>query len=198
MVMGTAQDTANPRAHGELWAFSLRVYAAPGVESACLDLQQRHRLDVNLLLAACWLGASGRGTASAADWRRVQARTAEWQAQIVARLRAVRQALKPGAAAGDQACAALRQAIAGCELDAEHIEQGMIEAALPPAPETLQKDPSARVQDAARNLCTLLHVCGCPFEGERPHLRVLLEASFPGMPPAAVGEVLEQVLSTAG
>lgn len=197
MAMGTAQDTANPRAHGELWAFSLRVYGAPGVESACLDLQRRHRLDVNLLLAACWLGASGRGTASTADWRRLQARTAQWQAQIVARLRAVRQALKAGGA-GDEACAALRQAVAGCELEAEHIEQGTLEAALSPAPEAPKKDPSMRVQDAARNLCTLLRVCGCPFEGERPHLRVLLEASFPGMPPAAVGEVLEQVLSTAG
>lgn len=198
MAMGTAQDTPNPRAHGELWAFSLRVYAAPGVESACLDLQQRHRLDVNLLLAACWLGASGRGTASAADWRRLQARTAKWQAQIVVRLRAVRQALKASAAAGDEACAALRQAVAGCELEAEYIEQGTLEAALPPAPETSKKDPSARVLDAARNLCTLLRVCGCPFEGERPHLRVLLQGSFPEMPPAAVGELLEQVLPTAG
>ena len=48
------------------WDFSLEAYARPGVAPACLDLQERHGADVNLLLFACWLSASGRGALDAA------------------------------------------------------------------------------------------------------------------------------------
>ena len=44
------------------WDFSLRVYGSEGVPEACLVLQERHGIDVNVLLYCFWLGASGRGT----------------------------------------------------------------------------------------------------------------------------------------
>lgn len=40
------------------WRFSCAVYAAPGVAQACLELQDTHGADVNLLLLAAWLGAA--------------------------------------------------------------------------------------------------------------------------------------------
>ena len=42
------------------WRFSLRTYRAPGVEAACLALQERCGADVNLLLFCGWVGREGR------------------------------------------------------------------------------------------------------------------------------------------
>ena len=42
------------------WDFSLRVHGADGVAGACLDLQDAHQLDVNIVLYCCWIGATGR------------------------------------------------------------------------------------------------------------------------------------------
>ena len=44
---------------GRFWAFSLDVYGRPGVAPACLALQDRHGLDVNLLLFCCWAASQG-------------------------------------------------------------------------------------------------------------------------------------------
>jgi uncharacterized protein (TIGR02444 family) len=42
-----------------LWAFSLALYARPGVAAACLTLQDRFGADVNLLLLGFWRAAKG-------------------------------------------------------------------------------------------------------------------------------------------
>jgi uncharacterized protein (TIGR02444 family) len=41
------------------WAFSLQLYARPGVAPACLALQDRHGADINLLLLGFWRAARG-------------------------------------------------------------------------------------------------------------------------------------------
>ena len=48
-----------PRAN-PFWRFSLRTYRAPGVQEACLALQDRCGADVNLLLFCGWTGRDGR------------------------------------------------------------------------------------------------------------------------------------------
>ena len=65
------------------WDFSLAVYPREGVESACLELQERHRLDVNLVLFCCWVGASGRGVLEDDDLDRLLAATEPWQKEVV-------------------------------------------------------------------------------------------------------------------
>ena len=40
------------------WSFSLTVYGRPGVEAACLELQDRFGADVNLALYCLWIGRS--------------------------------------------------------------------------------------------------------------------------------------------
>ena len=47
-------------AAGGFWAHSLQVYAQPGVEPACLRLQDEAGLDPNLLLLALYAGGIGR------------------------------------------------------------------------------------------------------------------------------------------
>lgn len=118
------------------WAFSLAVYGQAGIPASCLDMQERHGLDVNILLAALWAGSAGRRL-SDAEWDRLEGTVAAFHRDVVRPLRTARRALKPAAEAALPASpltAGIRQAVKRAELDAEHLEQLMIEAELGPLP----------------------------------------------------------------
>jgi uncharacterized protein (TIGR02444 family) len=113
------------------WSYSLALYGEPGVERACLELQRRHDLDVNLLLFCCWLAARGVELDEPALERARQA-AGSWQLEVVRPLRAIRQRLKvrlarpePGSvpAGWPDLAGRLRAGILGLELDGEHLEQ---------------------------------------------------------------------------
>ena len=75
---------ANP-----FWDYALDLYRRAGVERACLELQGRHGLDVNLVLLCCWLGRRGIETDEA--WMRAATAAVErWQAEVIRPLRAAR------------------------------------------------------------------------------------------------------------
>ena len=40
----------------EFWNYSSQMWSLPEVENTCLDLQNQHDLNVNLLLFCCWTG----------------------------------------------------------------------------------------------------------------------------------------------
>ncbi len=118
------------------WNFSLAVYAIEGVAPSCLRLQDRHGLDVNLLLYCCWAGQCGV-TIDAPAMAGILELTAGWTAGVVQPLRAVRRVLKGGFETMPEAeCESLRNAVAKLELEAERIEQNALAAALPPATPT--------------------------------------------------------------
>ena len=108
----------------DFWDFSLSLYGKPGVAPACLALQERHGLDVNVLMFCLWLGASGRGPVPAATLAEAFAAAEAWHEEAVRPLRAVRRRLKTPVGSADPALAqALRTRIQKIEIDAEHIEQ---------------------------------------------------------------------------
>jgi uncharacterized protein (TIGR02444 family) len=108
----------------EFWAFSLALYARPGIADACLRLQDTHGLDVNLLLLCCWLARRGCRL-SAADLAAAEARAVPLRARVLEPLRAARRALKtmPGSGA-----AAVYAQLKQVELAAEREEQRVIVA----------------------------------------------------------------------
>ena len=120
------------------WRFSVALYRRPGVAAACLDLQDRRGLDVNLLLFALWRGMAGERL-PAARLETLDQLVAAWRERSVRPLRAIRRDLKPlleelgrRRAAGE----ALRAEIAAAELRAEQIEQAMLfDQAGPATPE---------------------------------------------------------------
>ncbi len=117
----------------EFWAFSLAVYARPGIPAACLELQERHGADVNLVLAALWAAYSGLGRLDAADWERLEGVVGAFHREVVRPLRTARRALKPIGETTTAAAApagSIRLVVKAAELDAEHLEQIMIEADL--------------------------------------------------------------------
>ncbi|MFV3128790.1 TIGR02444 family protein [Niveispirillum sp. KHB5.9] len=119
----------------DFWSFSLSLYATPGVAHACLLAQDSHGADVNLLLWAVWLAAQGHDL-TPAELADAQAATTPWRDEIVRPLRAIRRQLKSGPApAPDTATESLRTQVKAAELEAERIQQSVLQT-LPKARRT--------------------------------------------------------------
>ena len=71
------------------WDFSFDVYMSEGVGAACLELQDAHELDVNILLFCIWVGASGRGSLTTDQMSTVTGAVADWHHEVVRALRTV-------------------------------------------------------------------------------------------------------------
>lgn len=172
------------------WNYALDLYRRPGVEGACLDLQRRHGLDVNLVLLCCWLAA--RGIEVEREWlAQVTARVESWQVEAIRPLRGVRSHLKaelaappPGsiAARWPQLTAVLRQRVLALEIDGERLEQLLLAELA--ADLTAAAAPGIGL--ASRNL---RHYW--PFtRPDRQSLETLLGAAFPE---TAAGDVAAQL-----
>ncbi len=102
--------------NADLWSFALSTYARPGVEAACLRLQEQ-RADVCLLLCGAWL--EQRGVAlEPGRVRTLQQLARPWQAQVIEPLRQLRMQWR-AMAQQDEQLAALRERVKALELDAE-------------------------------------------------------------------------------
>ena len=184
---------ANP-----LWDYALELYGSEGVEAACLELQERHGLDVNLLLLCCWL--AGRGIAAdEAVFRRIADVTEVWQEEVVRPLRGVRSRLKARlvaaqpesvAARWPELAATLRQRALGLEIDGERLEQLLLaELAASLAPTAT---PGAALASANLRLYR-------PFTAaDRPPLITLLQAAFPDVSKSELAASLDWLEQGAG
>jgi len=103
--------------------FALAVYDADGVPPACLALQDRFELDVNVLLLSAYVGAVRCLTLTTELIGSARALVDPWHTDVVRPLRAVRRRLKTGPAPAPFADTdVLRRDIGKAELDAEMIE----------------------------------------------------------------------------
>jgi uncharacterized protein (TIGR02444 family) len=121
-------DEADRPPGDRFWQFSLDLYERPGVAEACLALQDRHGLNVNILLWCCWHAAEGRAL-GAAEIAEAEARTATLDVTVVRPLRAMRRRLKegvPGVSSED--ADDLRTAIKAAEFGAEKVAQSLLAA----------------------------------------------------------------------
>jgi uncharacterized protein (TIGR02444 family) len=100
----------------DLWSFAKNLYALPGIESACLSLQQ-HGADVCVLLCAAWLQQRGIACtpARAAALREL---AEPWQREVITPLRELRTRWRE-AARHDEALRVVREQIKALELQAE-------------------------------------------------------------------------------
>lgn len=157
------------------WDFSLTIYPRPGVAEACLALQERHGLDVNLLLFCCWAGARGRAL-TGAELARLVAAARPWQEGVVKPLRAARRWLKTQATAPGELAGPLRGRIKEQELAAERIEQQVLAGCL--LPDAGEPSPGA----AAANLRLYLSAALIRPRGvDLADLGLLLTACFEGL-----------------
>ncbi len=160
------------------WAYSLTLYVRAGVTTACLDLQERLDLDVNLLLFCCWAGSQGR-TLSESEVEDLIAATSGWREQVVRPLRGARRWLKESAPDLGPAAADLREDIKASELAAEAIQQALMHR-------TLSVPAGVPLPDAmASNLRAYLAACGCrPVATDIGSLADLLRGACPSLEPS--------------
>jgi uncharacterized protein (TIGR02444 family) len=104
----------------DFWRFSLSVYDQEGVANECLELQELHGVNVNLLLFCAWIGTQ----AITLDRNGIEAATqivVHWDATVVRPLRIARQEMT-----ADPDMATVRTRVKALEIEAEQIEQAML------------------------------------------------------------------------
>lgn len=176
------------------WDYSTALYSRPGIEAACLDLQRRHGLDVNLVLFACWLASRGIELDQAALARAGKA-ISDWQAEVTRPLRALRRRLgvrldhaEPESLLGrwfDQT-STLRRAVLALELDSEHLAQLALD--------DIGADlPVSRLAGADLAAVNLLRYW--PFQtDDLDQLQVIVRQAFPETTPAQLENAFSALL----
>jgi uncharacterized protein (TIGR02444 family) len=105
------------------WDYALSVYGGDGVSAACIALQDRHTIDVNLLLLSLWTAHDGRPPLTPAQFDALFEVSVSWNEEIVCEIRQLRARLSSGyGAVGEARRVAVRNAALTLEIDCEHVE----------------------------------------------------------------------------
>jgi uncharacterized protein (TIGR02444 family) len=175
------------------WTFSLAIYAGDGVAQSCIALQDRHDVDVNLLLFCTWIGASGRGTLTAADFAVILDAAGPWNREVVCRLRAARRWMKNAGDGVDPSLAdALRRMIVDIEVDCEHAEQLALANLVqrPPA----ERPAEERVEAAIGNLAGYFERTGVMIrDADVGDLAAIVGAAIPELDGGLLGGKLARL-----
>jgi uncharacterized protein (TIGR02444 family) len=164
-------------AQNPFWDFSLAVWGREAVESACLALQARHGIDVNILLFCGWTGRRGRALDAAELGRSIEA-VRPWRDAAVLPLRELRVWLKSQQVAPSAAAEALRERIKASELEAEAIQQALLIATI------AVPEGSGEAVVTAGNLTRYFEVLGiAPAADDTADLADVLRGCHPELPP---------------
>jgi uncharacterized protein (TIGR02444 family) len=142
------------------WTFSLSFYRQGGVSEACLELQDRFGVDVNIVLFLLWTATLGRRL-EASETRSLADKVRAWQSEVVVPIRNLRRFLKTPPPLLDEGTAELfRTKIKAVELESERLQQEAMFALAP----SLHYEPADNVVEAARtNLANYQSVLGRQF-----------------------------------
>ncbi len=164
-------------ADNPFWDFSLAVWGREAVEPACLALQARHGIDVNILLFCGWAGRRGRAL-NVADLGVLIEAARPWRDSAVLPLRELRVWLKTQQVAPGAAAKALRERVKACELEAEAIQQALLIAAI------AVPEGSGEAAVTAGNLSRYFGVLGiAPNPDDTAALADVLRGCHPELPP---------------
>ena len=114
---------SEPVSKSPFWQFSVKFYAVPGVASACIELQDQAKVDVNILFFLLWNATQGR-TFKKADVAEIERLIGAWRDMAVVPIRNVRRALKsPPPIMPPETAEGFRTRIKAVELEAERLQQ---------------------------------------------------------------------------
>ena len=162
--------------------FAVRMYRCEGVHEACLALRDERGADVNVLLFCCWMGAT-RGEFEIETLDKVLKFSHAWADRVVRPLRSVRSWMKnEGCLDPDipvERCMSLRERIKKVELEAEQMQEIVMESLVKTIPEaTLGVTSQARA--AMLNLRRYCEAEGIDWDhATQIHLDVILQAAIP-------------------
>ena len=120
------------------------------MSDACLHLQSRHDLDVNLVLFAAFVGAERREILTPSNLEAARALVETWHREVIRPLRAVRKRLKTGPSpAPNDSTARLRRKVQQVEIEAELIELNELGGVIPGWEPLLGSGGAAEAAEAA-------------------------------------------------
>jgi uncharacterized protein (TIGR02444 family) len=128
-------DIAEP--DNDLWHFALAFYGRQDVSSACLVLQDKLGVDVDILLFAIFAGVERGVTLDTQELAAIDGLVRGWRTEIVQALRQIRKRLKSGPFSSS-ATEELRNRIKADEIKAEQIELAILAG-------WLERQPTRRV-----------------------------------------------------
>jgi len=168
------------------WDFSLDVYGREEVAKACLDLQERHGLDVNLLLFCIWLGRAGHPALDAKGIAELRDKVADWHEEIVRELRRIRRLLKEALGPIPEGLQkALRRRVQKIEIEAEHVEQLVLAHGFTDRANNARA--AERAETACKNVAVYLAALGVePDEDDAGQLEPILAGAFADMEQAEI------------
>ena len=179
-----------------LWNFSVHTYGKPGVADACLALQDRHGLDVNVLLFCCWFGHT-RGVVDEPLWDRVLAFSEPWANNVVRPLRTVRTWMKhTGCTQPDvsnEECMRLREEIKRIELKAEQLQENTLQSLAEDSPLKIL-DSTSQIVCISLNIKEYIRHCSVELDAEsQMRLAHIVTAAISG---ATLDEVSDSIRVT--
>jgi uncharacterized protein (TIGR02444 family) len=161
---------------GGFWAFSLAIYARPGVPDACLGLQDGYGLDVNVLLFALYAGQRGI-VLGVDDYAGLETVVSDWRRQVVAPLRGIRRHVRTTLDDIGKLPSREREvyeAIKRAELTAERAQQASME-------QWLGSRPARAGACCAANLDAYLRFMQCPDDARADAFLRTLRSAVPSM-----------------
>ena len=165
------------------WNFSNRVYQNDDVQDACLALQNKYGLDVNLILFCCWSGAL-HGEFTEELFEQSLREALDWRQNVVEPLRNVRSWLKQevqnGRISADSSVMDFRDAVKATELESERLQQIDLERLVDRSSDG-EFEP---LNSSARNLRRYCDRCGVDLTNDVKRLLALvLDASLSDVGP---------------
>jgi uncharacterized protein (TIGR02444 family) len=166
-----SDESKIPVSKSPFWRFSVKFYAVPGVAPACIELQDRAGVDVNVLFFLLW-NATQQRAFSGDEVAEIERQVSDWREMTVVPLRAVRRALKsPPAAIAPDVAEGFRTRIKSVELEAERLQQ----EALYELAQSVRLGHPARSQiEAARGSVAAYEAMLRPFP--KPQINAILTA----------------------
>jgi uncharacterized protein (TIGR02444 family) len=161
------------------WDYSLDVYRRDGVSPALISFQDRHNLDVNILLLCLWAGQSGRGVLSDSDFEHALSVSANWNPEIVCAIRDIRIRLRQEIALVPRDLSdAVRKKLLELEIECEHVEQLSLAAGLN-LTENRAGTSEKKLKDCGLNFSSYFDRKDCrPDAEDRRELVTILSAAF--------------------
>ena len=153
-------ETVSATQGSPFWNFSLGYYRGAGVSEACLELQDRCGVDVNVVLFLLWM-ASQKRVLTADQVKRLADKVRPWQTDVIGPIRALRRMLKSDAPLLDKGSAELfRTRIKAVELESERLQQEAMYGLV----ESLKTESVTSVAAAAQaNIAAYENAVGRPF-----------------------------------
>ncbi len=162
----------------EFWNYSTQIWSLPNIESGCLELQNHHNININILLYCCWAGENNL-TLNEDNIQTLLKSAKPWQ-DIIEPLRKSRKVMQDSLIAipADKRSQTVAN-ISEMEINTEHMAQLALEKALKLA--SLKKaDDKTNCQCSQHNIDTYINSADniCANDDVSSHINQILNTLF--------------------